>query len=468
MSALPLTSYENPLLGIKMSYPATWTRQDNIAGAVVSFSPSADDSVNTPSLNIVIQDLTSNPLSLDDFTTVSLYQMEQMLSDVKDMSVLATNLAGNPGKNITYITTLQGTTLKFRQVFTLKDDVAYIITFSAPYNSHDNFTQTIEACIKTFTLITKRGVGSVCLAPFLNKPYSYFIRIPKGWERQEFKNGAVQRFDFKKGGVSQVTLIVNVDYFPQNSLEVYSNIVKSQISQITGVPNPIVDGAQLAGVSAKRATFYTSSTLVPGRYHQIWTVQNNFAGVITLIHNTPEDDPEQGEYKPLFERVLESFNFVKPDYVLDPSYKYENLTLGFSINFPERFAPQEGFMGATVSFVVPEHISTHTFGTNINVVVQRMPNQVLTLEEFCSTIKQQLDQTVADIRTTKESYLPIAGVVGKESQYSGRIEDQPVKFVQRVAIVNDKAVVLSFAVERDKFEREFRTVGKYLDTFKFF
>jgi hypothetical protein len=460
-----LASYENRLLGISMKYPDGWTRQENVAGAVVSFSPSAEDNVNTPSLNIVVQDLTSNPLSLDDFTTVSLYQMEQMLVDVRDMNVQGTSLAGNAGKNISYTTTLQGTQLKFRQVFTLKDDVAYIITFSAPTASHESFSSLIDKCIKTFTLVAKRGIGSVCLAPFLNKSYSYFIRVPKGWERQEFKNGAVQRFDFKKGGVAQLTLIVAVDYFPQDNLDTYTEILKHQIAQIAGPAH--VESTHLGGVVAKQTTFYSTATQVPGRYYQIWTVHNKFAGVITLINNIPETDPEQEEYKPLFERVVNSFSFVRSDYVVDPSYKYENLTLGFSMNFPERFMPQEGFMGATVSFVVPEHIATQTFGTNINVVVQRSPSQALTLEEFCSTIYSQLEHTVQDLQTTKESTIPIAGVMGKEGHYSGKIENQQVKFVQRVAIVGDKALVLSFASERDKFEREFRTVGKYLDTFVF-
>lgn len=65
-------------------------------------------------------------------------------------------------------------------------------------------------------------------------------------------------------------------------------------------------------------------------------------------------------------------------------------------------------MGATVSFVVPDDITKHTFGTNINVVVQRMPNQSLSLEEFCNTIKQQLDHTVAEIETTYVKLVSVA------------------------------------------------------------
>lgn len=57
--AVQLKSYENPVLGIKMDYPSTWIKQDNVAGAVVSFSPSADDNIHAPSLNIVVQDLSS-------------------------------------------------------------------------------------------------------------------------------------------------------------------------------------------------------------------------------------------------------------------------------------------------------------------------------------------------------------------------------------------------------------------------
>lgn len=211
--------------------------------------------------------------------------MEQMLSDVRDMNVADTTVANIPGKNITYITTLQDTQLKFRQVFTLKDDVAYIITFSAPIAVHDACSSLVDSCVATFALVAKRGLGSACLQPFLNKDYAYFIRVPKGWERKEFKNGSVQRFD-KKDSSGKVTLIVAVDFFPQNSLDAYTKLVRNQIQHATsGSEVAVISDTQLAGTAAKRTSYYSSSMLLPGRYNQIWTVKDKFAGVITLVHN---------------------------------------------------------------------------------------------------------------------------------------------------------------------------------------
>lgn len=48
-----------------------------------------------------------------------------------------------------------------------------------------------------------------------------------------------------------------------------------------------------------------------------------------------------------------------------------------------------GFMGSTVSFSHPD--SGAEFPTNLNVVVQDMGNQPMTLEQFCDMLKQQLE-----------------------------------------------------------------------------
>jgi hypothetical protein len=48
-------------------------------------------------------------------------------------------------------------------------------------------------------------------------------------------------------------------------------------------------------------------------------------------------------------------------------------------------------MGSTVSFSLPDFGNSAEFPTNLNVVVQDMGNQPMTLEDFCDMLKQQLE-----------------------------------------------------------------------------
>ena len=56
---MDMLEYENPLIGVKMKYPADWTKTENVPGAVVSFSPSKENSATSPSIGLVTQNMSS-------------------------------------------------------------------------------------------------------------------------------------------------------------------------------------------------------------------------------------------------------------------------------------------------------------------------------------------------------------------------------------------------------------------------
>jgi hypothetical protein len=475
---MSLAEYENRLFGIHIHYPKKWVLQENVAGSVVSFSPDLDPRADNPCINVVVQDPSGNgPVTLEEFTQLSLYQMEQFLPGISGLNVFSHELAGLPGKSVEYATNLQGVEIKFYQVFTLKDNMAYIITFSAPVAVHDSFRNLVEDCIKSFKITERKGTTSLVLAPYHNRSYMYFLYYPQNWEKTEDQSASAVHFSFKKNKEPLLHLIVKVDRLPptQNmNLETYSRLMKNQIEQSLHPNSPalVIEDATLGKgkIPAKKLIFYSDSMLIRGRYVMVWTVQNNHAGVLTFISNVKESDEEQDEHDPIFQRILASFQFVSASDRPDIAYRcYENLTHKFAINFPEHYVAQEGYMGATVSFSVPESpgYSSSAFSTNLNVVVQDLAGHQMTLEEFSEMLKQQLDATVQQCEIQGIADLTIAGAPAKEFKYVGKIEHQPVKFVQRVSVVNNKAVVLSFASERDKFDREFRIAGKYLDSFTF-
>ena len=106
---------------------------------------------------------------------------------------------------------------------------------------------------------------------------------------------------------------------------------------------------------------------------------------------------------------------------VDQTVRYENIPQKFAIHYPNSYIQQEGmsifspsksiiiliqhhstfniiltllykgFMGSTVSFSLPEPGNSTEFPTNLNVVVQDMGGQSMTLEDFCEMLKQQLE-----------------------------------------------------------------------------
>eukprot|EP01113_Clastostelium_recurvatum_P021266 TRINITY_DN2517_c0_g1_i1.p1 TRINITY_DN2517_c0_g1~~TRINITY_DN2517_c0_g1_i1.p1 ORF type:complete len:499 (-),score=143.52 TRINITY_DN2517_c0_g1_i1:640-2070(-) len=462
-----LEDYSNDTFGVRIGYPQGWLLQENIGGAVVAFSPAPEDT-QAPTLNVVVQDLSSNPMSLDDFTSVSLYQMEQMLQEVADVDVSATVLAGNPGKRVQYSTRMQSFYLKFFQTYTLKDDIAYIITFSAPPAIHDALKGVIEQCIEKFEITEKKGTPSLALREYHNKKNEFKLHHPMSWKRvgEHSPSNAVWEYIPKNQKDPMIRMIAHVDRVPSTfTLDDFTTLVMSQYTK-AGTAAAITD-THLGGHPAKRALFSGRSLLYPGRYLHVWTIRNSRAYSVTFIHAVDAPDPDMDLYLPIFERVVATFGFTPAEYVKNTSRRYENLTHKFGLNFPNGYEVQEGFMGATVSFSTPEPQTDNNFASNINVVVQDMTGQNMNLDEFADMLRQQLNMSVEDCHILDISDTLVAGQVGRQFTYQGKISTLTIKFVQKVVITQGKAVVLSFASERPKFEAEYKKVGHYLDTFQF-
>jgi hypothetical protein len=383
---------------------------DNIGGSVVSFSPELDNSAHNPCLNVVVQDLSANPTSLEDFTKISIDQIRQMLPHIDEVHLIDRSLGGCEGKHVEYLTTLQGTQLKFLQVFTLKENTAYIITFSAPVSSHLHYSKIIEHCLESFQIIKRRGTTSLSLIPYYNPQFSYTLRYPRSWTREELQGGSVVKFEFLEDGNAVVTFFVAVKKVGDLDLDEYSVLLQEQVRE-TCTPNsqPTISPSTLGGFQARKTTFYSDSLQVTGRYNIVWTVLNKHVGTLSFVHTLPEDDPEQNLYYVMFERIVDSFRFTSPKEAVDETVRYENIPQKFAIHYPNSYIQQEGFMGSTVSFSHPADPAANEFPTNLNVVVQDMGNQPMTLDEFCDMLKQQLEMSVRNCQMVTVTDMNIAG-----------------------------------------------------------
>ncbi len=150
-----LLNYKNPSYGIKINYPDTWSIQNlenPVTGEVVTFLPSKQKQANKLQENLTIKVLENYSGTLEQSTDLFISEINNRLSDAKIIDKGSTILANKAANQLIYTGKNGGKSLKNMQVWTLKGDKAYVITYTATIDNYDEFVQTAERMIKSFEI----------------------------------------------------------------------------------------------------------------------------------------------------------------------------------------------------------------------------------------------------------------------------------------------------------------------------
>ncbi len=139
----------------------------------------------------------------------------------------------------------------------------------------------------------------------------------------------------------------------------------------------------------------------------------------------------------------------------------------FQINYPEQWeVNQSGLMGSIFFIFSPLDDSTDKFRENINLVKQDLSGIKMSLDDFVILSEKQLKTIITDAkiiqskRITKnnnEHHLII--LEGKQGFFH-------LKTMQYYWINDNKAYILTFTAEADKFDNYFPKAKKIMDSFK--
>jgi eukaryotic-like serine/threonine-protein kinase len=138
--------YENPTYGIQIQYPSDWGRLDLSFlqdSADIDFYPLSDVSL-AKNLKIQVENLPFHNMTLEEYTNTQINPTEENLLESN-----TTTLADIPGYKIVF-TNVAG--LKTMQVWTIKDDKAYIITYVAKEEDYENDLQIVQKMIDSFEI----------------------------------------------------------------------------------------------------------------------------------------------------------------------------------------------------------------------------------------------------------------------------------------------------------------------------
>ena len=145
-------SYENIDNGIKMKYPDTWNKQEEsnaITKEIVQFiSPKESDTDGFQELVIVSAEPTKD-LTLDEFTKLSKQEIPKLDKNTKITEEGASTLAGKNGYKVVYRAKEGNLELKKMEVWTMKNNKAYSITYVAEAGKYEQFLPIVDKVIKS-------------------------------------------------------------------------------------------------------------------------------------------------------------------------------------------------------------------------------------------------------------------------------------------------------------------------------
>jgi hypothetical protein len=145
-------AYTNQKYQFSITYPLAWTKQENTGMSVVVFtSPTTGTVSDIPAtMRISVDDLTANPMSLEQYKNVQLAKRRELDSFnlIYDQAYKGN---GFSGWKVAY-TANQGTLMEWVEVYAIKGATAYTVTFSSREDRYADFVVQMDAMFKSLQL----------------------------------------------------------------------------------------------------------------------------------------------------------------------------------------------------------------------------------------------------------------------------------------------------------------------------
>ncbi|MEG4285711.1 serine/threonine-protein kinase [Microcoleus sp. A006_D1] len=152
-----LLTYQSSAHNFKIKYPEKWEKQELqnpvINDVVVFISPkkTAADSYQEQ-ITISIEDLQQKPMSLDEYNKLSLAQIKNNFTDVKILEENSKTVANNRGYTVVFDDKDGQTNTKKMLTWTLINNKAYVITYTAEKSEYSEYLKTAEAMMNSLEI----------------------------------------------------------------------------------------------------------------------------------------------------------------------------------------------------------------------------------------------------------------------------------------------------------------------------
>jgi hypothetical protein len=151
---IPLEDWKSLSEGnYSISYPATWQLDQSKAMGTtfVLFIGRAEPGKFRENINLMIQDLTGMGLDLDKFVQLSEQQFKTLITNGK---LITSKRVKDRGEHQEIVATgTQGVMdLKFKQYYWVRDNKAYVLSFTALQSTYDEYVDLASKAMDTFKI----------------------------------------------------------------------------------------------------------------------------------------------------------------------------------------------------------------------------------------------------------------------------------------------------------------------------
>ncbi|GAB4225877.1 MAG: hypothetical protein Kow0049_04210 [Stanieria sp.] len=148
-------TYSDPEYGIKINYPKDWSaeqRNDFFTTGIIFTAPDQEAQDNfQENISVMIEEL-STPLSISEYTNQSIQEIKK-LSDPNLTSASVTTLANGEARKVVYHGEEGGNKLQRMQIWTIRNNRVYIITYTAEEKKYQKFSPIVNKMLNSFVII---------------------------------------------------------------------------------------------------------------------------------------------------------------------------------------------------------------------------------------------------------------------------------------------------------------------------
>lgn len=147
--------YTNQEFNIQLPYPENYTLKEGVMGTVVYFLSEKDGLTDLfqENFNIVVQDFSAQPMTLEEFTDLSLGHVSSLITDAQILSSQKTTLAGKPAYEVIYTGKQGQYNLKWKQKWALVGNTAYVLTYTAEIDQFDQYLKIFNHMFDSFKIV---------------------------------------------------------------------------------------------------------------------------------------------------------------------------------------------------------------------------------------------------------------------------------------------------------------------------
>ena len=140
----------------------------------------------------------------------------------------------------------------------------------------------------------------------------------------------------------------------------------------------------------------------------------------------------------------------------------------FSIQYPDTFEMDISTIMQGLHFVlsVPKSSPDDLFRANISLAIQHLGGLNISLDYFVNFTKNQIEQHIFNGHIVESRRIRANNSEYHQLIYTGRQGEFNFKWMQRIMIRNERAFVLTFTAEQDRFDNYVEAAEKIMNTFR--